>query len=59
LPVDVIAQGADGHALAFDQRNRPSWIPLAPSFAVEPWRTLRQLELPSRQWDGPPLERGR
>jgi type IV secretion system protein VirD4 len=59
LPADVIARGTDGHALAFDERNRPSWIPLAPSYAVEPWRALRQLEPPSRQWDDPTLERGR
>ncbi len=41
LPVDVIARGSVGHALAFDERNRAAWIPLAPSHAVEPWRTLR------------------
>ncbi|HEX3979604.1 MAG TPA: type IV secretory system conjugative DNA transfer family protein [Acidimicrobiales bacterium] len=59
LPADVIARGTDGHALAFDHRNRPTWIPLAPSYAVEPWRALRQLELPSHQWRHPTLERGR
>jgi type IV secretion system protein VirD4 len=41
LPVDVIAQGMPGHALAFDERNRPTWVPLAPSHLVEPWRSLR------------------
>jgi type IV secretory pathway TraG/TraD family ATPase VirD4 len=40
LPVDVISHGATGHALAFDERNRPAWIPLAPFYACEPWRTL-------------------
>jgi hypothetical protein len=41
LPVDVIARGAPNQALAFDQRNRAQWIPLAPSHGSEPWRTLR------------------
>ncbi|HXW39399.1 MAG TPA: type IV secretory system conjugative DNA transfer family protein [Acidimicrobiales bacterium] len=41
LPVDVIAQGAAGHAVAFDERNRPTWLPLAPSHSTEPWRSLR------------------
>ena len=41
LPVDVLAHGAPGHAVAFDERNRPSWVPLAPSHHTEPWRTLR------------------
>ena len=40
LPVDVLSRGATGHALAFDERNRPAWIPLAPFYACEPWRTL-------------------
>ncbi len=44
LPVDVIARGTTGHALAFDERNRAAWIPLAPSHSVEPWRTLRGRE---------------
>jgi type IV secretion system protein VirD4 len=41
LPVDVIARGALGYALAFDERNQAAWIPLAPSHSTEPWRTLR------------------
>ena len=40
LPPDVIARGAVGHALAFDERNRPAWVPLAPFYAREPWRAL-------------------
>jgi type IV secretion system protein VirD4 len=44
LPPDVIARGTAGHALAFDERNRPGWIPLAPSHLVEPWRSLRGLD---------------
>jgi type IV secretory pathway TraG/TraD family ATPase VirD4 len=45
LPVDVIARGSPGYALAFDERNRVAWIPLAPSHASEPWRSLRGPEL--------------
>ncbi len=44
LPVDAIARGRDGWALAFDQRNRAGWIPLAPAHRAEPWRTLRGRE---------------
>jgi hypothetical protein len=44
LPADVIARGTPGHALAFDERNQPAWIPLAPSHVAEPWRSLRRLE---------------
>jgi type IV secretory pathway TraG/TraD family ATPase VirD4 len=40
LPPDVITRGAVGHALAFDERNRPAWVPLTPFYAREPWRTL-------------------
>lgn len=52
LPVDALAQGRPGQAVAFDERNRPSWVPLAPSHAVEPWRSLRAPEL-ERQRDHP------
>jgi type IV secretory pathway TraG/TraD family ATPase VirD4 len=45
LPVDVIAQGAFGYALAFDERNRATWIPLAPSHSTEPWRSLRRTDV--------------
>ncbi|MGA8724918.1 MAG: type IV secretory system conjugative DNA transfer family protein [Acidimicrobiales bacterium] len=45
LPVDLIARGTSGYALAFDERNRAAWIPLAPSHSTEPWRSLRRLEL--------------
>jgi type IV secretion system protein VirD4 len=44
LPVDVITRGSPGYALAFDERNRPAWIPLAPAHTSEPWRTLRDLD---------------
>ena len=40
LPADVITRGAAGHALAFDERNRPAWVPLAPYYTHEPWRSL-------------------
>ena len=43
LPPDVIARGDAGHLLAFDTRNQPGWVPMAPSYAVEPWRSLRGL----------------
>ncbi len=55
LPVDVIARGATGHALAFDERNRAAWIPLAPSHAVEPWRTLSGRQRAREQVHSPPL----
>ena len=42
LPPDVITRGVAGHLLAFDERNQPGWVPLAPSYATEPWRTLRE-----------------
>jgi type IV secretory pathway TraG/TraD family ATPase VirD4 len=45
LPVDALAQGAPNHAIAFDARNRPSWVPLAPSHRCEPWRSWRGLGL--------------
>ncbi len=45
LPPDVIARGEGGHLLAFDTRNQPAWVPMAPSYAVEPWRSLRALGL--------------
>jgi type IV secretory pathway TraG/TraD family ATPase VirD4 len=45
LPVDLITRGSSGHALAFDERNRPAWIPLTPYWSSEPWRSLRAIEL--------------
>jgi type IV secretion system protein VirD4 len=44
LPVDAVGRGRPGHALSFDQRNDPSWVPLTPSHTHEPWRSLRGLE---------------
>ena len=40
LPADAITRGVTGHALTFDQRNRPAWVSLAPFYARDPWRTL-------------------
>jgi hypothetical protein len=44
LPPDEITRGAPGAALAFDRRNQPAWIPLAPAHHVEPWRSLTSLD---------------
>ena len=44
LPPDAIARGHIGHALAFDHRNQPSWVPLTPSHLDDPWRALRALD---------------
>jgi type IV secretion system protein VirD4 len=41
LAPDEITRGQPGHALAFDARNQPSWISLAPAHAAEPWVSLR------------------
>jgi type IV secretory pathway TraG/TraD family ATPase VirD4 len=43
LPPDMIARGDAGHLLAFDTRHQPGWVPLAPSYAAEPWVSLRAL----------------
>ena len=43
LPPDVITRGVPGRFLAFDTRNQPAWVPMAPSYAVEPWRSLRSM----------------
>ncbi len=39
LAPDEITRGMPGSALSFDRRNQPSWIPLAPAHATEPWRS--------------------
>ncbi len=41
LPPEVLTNGMDGYALAFDHRNRPGWVPLSPAHLAEPWRTVR------------------
>jgi len=40
LPPDHITRGMPGAALAFDHRNQPNWIPLAPAHSSDPWKTL-------------------
>ena len=44
LPVDAVTRGRPGHALSFDHRNDPSWVPLTPSHTDEPWCSLRALD---------------
>ena len=41
LAPDEITRGQPGHALAFDARNQPSWVTLAPAHLAEPWVSLR------------------
>ncbi len=61
LPPDVIARGAVGYALAFDERNRAAWVPLAPAHRCEPWRSLgvreRDLRPPGPRHPPPDLAR--
>ncbi len=40
LPVDVIARGQPGQALALDARNRIGWVGLTPAHHHRPWRDL-------------------
>lgn len=40
LPVDVVARGQAGAALALDSRNRLGWVRLTPAHATRPWRDL-------------------
>lgn len=40
LPVDVIARGRPGAALAVDARNRMGWVGLTPAHSTPPWRDL-------------------
>ncbi|MHB8220543.1 MAG: type IV secretory system conjugative DNA transfer family protein [Acidimicrobiales bacterium] len=37
LPVDVIARGQDGSALALDATNRVGWVSLTPAHSAAPW----------------------
>jgi type IV secretion system protein VirD4 len=52
LPVDLITRGSNGHALAFDERNQPAWIPLTPYWSREPWRGLGGIGRDSGAMDG-------
>ena len=40
LPVDAIARGRTGSALAVDARNRFGWVTLSPAHHSSPWREL-------------------
>jgi type IV secretory pathway TraG/TraD family ATPase VirD4 len=40
LPVDAVARGSPGTALAIDAVNRIGWVRLTPAHATEPWREL-------------------
>jgi type IV secretion system protein VirD4 len=57
LPPDAITRGHQGHALVFDQRNMPSWVPLTPSHVDEPWRALRSLDRSVVRAPGPTIDR--
>ena len=60
LPVDVLAQGRPGYAVAFDQRNVAGWIPLSPAHSHEPWRTIVPFDAGRRArpvLDGRPIGR--
>jgi type IV secretion system protein VirD4 len=49
LPVDAVARGVPGAAMALDARKRVGWVGLTPAHAASPWRELagrgRSLEL--------------
>lgn len=54
LPPDVITRGSLGVALAFNERNQPAWIGLAPAHSAEPWKTLSEAgRAHRRQHTGP------
>ncbi|HUZ09739.1 MAG TPA: TraM recognition domain-containing protein [Acidimicrobiales bacterium] len=40
LPMDAIARGRPGSALAVDARNRFGWVALSPAHLSSPWREL-------------------
>jgi type IV secretory pathway TraG/TraD family ATPase VirD4 len=40
LPVDVIARGIPGAAIAVDARNRVGWVGLTPAHTTSPWREM-------------------
>ncbi len=51
LPVDVVARGRSGMALAIDARNQIGWVQLTPSYAFSPWRELVSDREPVRSLD--------
>jgi len=40
LPVDAIARGGPGTAMALDARNRVGWVHLTPAHSTSPWREM-------------------
>ncbi|HEX3839344.1 MAG TPA: type IV secretory system conjugative DNA transfer family protein [Acidimicrobiales bacterium] len=58
LPPDLITRGSSGLGLAFDERNQPTWIRLAPAHSTEPWKTLSQFGRSHRR-QPPGLDTGR
>lgn len=40
LPVDAVARGVPGAAMAVDSRNQVGWVGLTPAHATSPWREL-------------------
>jgi len=40
LPVDAIARGGPGTAMALDARNRVGWVHLTPAHSISPWREM-------------------
>lgn len=55
LPVDVVARGSEGMALALDARNRLGWVKLTPAHSCSPWRDLTASRLLDRS---PPVREG-
>lgn len=54
LPVDAIARGEEGWALAVDARKRIGWVRLCPAYATWPWRDCISLRrVPARTRPGP------
>jgi len=51
LPVDAIARGAPGAALAVDSTNRIGWVGLTPAHTTAPWCHLLGRERPVRPRD--------
>jgi len=67
LAPDVITRGHAGHALAFDARNQPTWVSLAPAHRAEPWismcgadrRLVPREPTPAHELRTPPAGSGR
>lgn len=59
LPVDVIARGMEGCALAVDARNRMGWVGLTPAHESWPWREALNLARTREQRSSHSLDFGR